>query len=435
MKIGYARISNREQNAGLQYYALREAGCEKIYTDTASGVKSARPELDRMLSEARQGDVIVIWKLDRLGRSLKHLVELVSSLYERGIGLRSLNDPIDTTTAQMRLVFGIFGSLAEFERELVLERTQAGLSAARARGRVGGRPKGLSDTAEATAIMAETLYKERKLSVVQMCEKLDISKNTFYRYLRHRGVELGSVSEDVGHLRETDPHSGDIDSRVESASARFNRQLSTPDEKQGVKNTRDSVISDVDMAEAKQTAGSVTSAIQASHAEEVPLELKRKRGRPKRVEPIQALDAEEVPSELKRKRGRPKRAEPIQALDAEEVPLELKRKRGRPKRAEPIQALDAEELPLELKRKRGRPKKVEPIQALDAEEVPLELKRKRGRPKKVEPIQASHAEESPLELKRKRGRPKKVTPAQDIGLNVDLASGAKTSGHRKNFIS
>jgi DNA invertase Pin-like site-specific DNA recombinase len=192
MKIGYARISTRDQNADLQHDALCAAGCEKIYTDTVSGAKTERPELDRMLADARRGDVIVIWKLDRLGRSLRHLLELVADLSGRGVGLKSLNDPIDTTTAQGRLVFNIFGSLAEFERELIRERTQVGLSAARSRGRVGGRPKGLSNNAEATAMAAETLYKERRLTVIQICEKLNISKSTLYRYLRHRGIEPGS---------------------------------------------------------------------------------------------------------------------------------------------------------------------------------------------------------------------------------------------------
>ena len=128
MKIGYARVSTRDQKADLQVDALKQAG--------------------------------VIWKLDRLGRSLKHLVELVGELAERKVGLQSLNDPIDTTHAQGRLVFNLFASLAEFERELIRERTQAGLSAARARGRIGGRPKGLPAKAEATAMAAETLYRE-----------------------------------------------------------------------------------------------------------------------------------------------------------------------------------------------------------------------------------------------------------------------------------
>ena len=134
--------------------------------------------------------MLVIWKLDRLGRSLKNLIELVQQLMENNIGLCSLNDPIDTTNPQGRLIFNIFASLAEFERDVIRERTQAGLSAARARGRRGGRPKGLAKASEATACAAETLYKEKKLSVIDICKKLSISKSTLYKYLRHRNVPI-----------------------------------------------------------------------------------------------------------------------------------------------------------------------------------------------------------------------------------------------------
>jgi len=195
MKIGYARVSTRDQNADLQVDALKQAGCERIYQDIASGAKSARPELDKLLVHVRPSDTVVIWKLDRLGRSLKHLVELVGELAERKVGLQSLNDPIDTTHAQGRLVFNLFASLAEFERELIRERTQAGLSAARSRGRIGGRPKGLPAKAEATAMAAETLYREGRLSVSAIGEKLHISKSTLYSYLRHRGVEIGAYQK------------------------------------------------------------------------------------------------------------------------------------------------------------------------------------------------------------------------------------------------
>jgi DNA invertase Pin-like site-specific DNA recombinase len=195
MKIGYARVSTREQNVDLQIRALKEAGCEKIYKDVANGAKTDRPGLDGLLAEVRSGDVVVFWKLDRLGRSLRHLVDLIGDLSDRGVGLQSLNDPIDTTTAQGRLIFNIFASLAEFERELIRERTQAGLSAARARGRLGGRPKGLSVQAESTAMAAETLYKEGRLSVKAIGERLHISRGTLYRYLRHRGVEPGQYQK------------------------------------------------------------------------------------------------------------------------------------------------------------------------------------------------------------------------------------------------
>ncbi len=192
MKIGYARVSTKDQNLELQTDALKKAGCEKIYQDIASGAKTERPELNNMIDNLRSGDVLVIWKLDRLGRSLNHLIGLVNSLIEKKIGLQSLNDPIDTTTPQGRLSFNLFASLAEFERDLIRERTNAGLSAARARGRMGGRPKGLPKKAEATACAAETLYKEGVLTVDEISAKLGIAKSTLYSYLRHRGVTLGS---------------------------------------------------------------------------------------------------------------------------------------------------------------------------------------------------------------------------------------------------
>jgi len=164
-KVGYARVSTAQQSPQLQIDALQSAGCQKIYQEIASGAKAQRPQLEEMLAQLRSGDVLVVWKLDRLGRSLTHLVQLVNQLLEQDVGLQSLNDPIDTTSAQGRLMFNIFASLAEFERELIGERTQAGLKSARARGRSGGRPKGLSEQAKLTAAAAESLYQEGKLSV------------------------------------------------------------------------------------------------------------------------------------------------------------------------------------------------------------------------------------------------------------------------------
>jgi DNA invertase Pin-like site-specific DNA recombinase len=192
MRIGYARVSTKGQSLDLQVDALNKAGCEQVYREVASGAKTARPILDDVLSRLREGDVLVIWKLDRLGRSLQHLVTLATDLMERKVGLISLNDPVDTTSAQGRLIFNIFASLAEFERELIRERTQAGLAAARARGRKGGRPKGLAKQAQAKAMAAETLYREGQLSVQGICDQLGISKPTLYSYLRYRGVEVGA---------------------------------------------------------------------------------------------------------------------------------------------------------------------------------------------------------------------------------------------------
>lgn len=153
-------------------------------------MKTCRAELSKLLAHLRAGDVLVIWKLDRLGRSLQHLVELTHELLEKEVGLQSLSDPIDTTTAQGRLVFNIFASLAQFERDLIRERTMAGLASARARGRLGGRRKGLSEKAKKTALIAEALYKQRQLPVIDICKQHSISRPTLYRYLRSRGVEV-----------------------------------------------------------------------------------------------------------------------------------------------------------------------------------------------------------------------------------------------------
>jgi DNA invertase Pin-like site-specific DNA recombinase len=191
MKIGYARVSTQDQNLSLQLDALQGAGCEKIYQEKASGAKVERPELKKLLEHVREGDTVVIWKLDRLGRSLAHLVDLVNSLESQGIGLISLNDPVDTTTAQGRLVFRIFASLAEFEREIIRERTQAGLASARRRGQSLGRKPGLSPKAEDKSRIAESLYKEWILSVNQIADQLGIAKPTLYVYLKHRGVRVG----------------------------------------------------------------------------------------------------------------------------------------------------------------------------------------------------------------------------------------------------
>jgi DNA invertase Pin-like site-specific DNA recombinase len=195
MKVGYARVSTRDQTLDLQLDALKKAGCSRVYTETVSGGAHAdRPELKRLMDTLRKGDVLVIWKLDRLGRSLKNLIEIVNELLQRHVGLKSLNDPIDTTTSHGRLIFNIFASLSEFERDVIRERTNAGLAAARARGRKGGRPRGLDSSAEQTACAAETLYREGKLSSQQIADRLRISKSTLYSYLRHRGVAIGAYT-------------------------------------------------------------------------------------------------------------------------------------------------------------------------------------------------------------------------------------------------
>lgn len=196
MKIGYARVSTKDQNLDLQIDDLKKAGCEKIYQDLGvSGSKASRPELDKMLENLRLGDVVVIWKLDRLGRSLKDLVTLVERFNDQEIGLKSLHDPIDTTTPQGKLIFNIFASLSEFEKDVIRERTKAGLESARARGRVGGRPKGLSVEAEKKAKTAKTLYESREHTIREITHQLKISKKTLYSYLRQMGVTISSYAK------------------------------------------------------------------------------------------------------------------------------------------------------------------------------------------------------------------------------------------------
>lgn len=180
MKIGYARVSTTDQNVALQEDALQQAGCEKIITDQISGSVALRPGLSQVKELLRSGDTLVVWRLDRLGRSLKDLIAWTNYLDEQGVGLVSLQEAINTTTSTGKLVFHIFGALAEFERNLIRERTMAGLSAARARGRQGGRPKALS--VEKRQLLRK-LYEDENYSVKAICEMFSISKPTMYKYL------------------------------------------------------------------------------------------------------------------------------------------------------------------------------------------------------------------------------------------------------------
>ncbi len=191
MKIGYARVSTKEQSLNLQKDALEKVGCETIFSEHISGAKSDRPQLQEMIKHLRKGDVVVVWKLDRLGRSLRDLVNLISKFQDAGVEFQSLQDNIDTTTPAGKLAFHMFAALAEFERDIISSRTKAGLEAARARGRKGGRPKGLSKKAQDKARLAESLYKEKERSIAEICNHLHISKPTLYRYLRSRGVDIG----------------------------------------------------------------------------------------------------------------------------------------------------------------------------------------------------------------------------------------------------
>ena len=181
--VGYARVSSADQNLDLQQDALKRAGCSRVFKDKASGAKTERPGLDAALDYARSGDTLVVWRLDRLGRSLPHLLSTVSDLENRGVGFKSLQEAIDTTTSGGRLVFQIFGALAEFERNIIQERTQAGLVAARARGRRGGRPPKLS--AKKRDLLYQ-LYDSREHSIADICGMVGVSRSGLYKYLGRR---------------------------------------------------------------------------------------------------------------------------------------------------------------------------------------------------------------------------------------------------------
>jgi DNA invertase Pin-like site-specific DNA recombinase len=181
MKIGYARVSTIEQNPDLQHDALREAGCDKIFTDQASGAKADRPALKEALEYARKGDCIVVWRLDRLGRSLKHLIEAIEGLESRKIGFSSLQEGLNTTTPGGKLIFHIFGALSEFERNVIRERTNAGLAAARARGRMGGRKPKLKPAQIKTL---RKMYDSREHSINEICALMGVSRPTLYVYLK-----------------------------------------------------------------------------------------------------------------------------------------------------------------------------------------------------------------------------------------------------------
>ncbi|HAT3994128.1 TPA: recombinase family protein [Elizabethkingia anophelis] len=195
MKIGYARISTPDQSFELQEDALKNSGCELIFKEKVSGAKADRLELGKLIEHLRKGDIVVVYKLDRLGRSLKHLLELVDLFNRKEVGLQSISDSIDTTTPQGRLFFNISASFAEFEKDLIRERTKAGLDAARARGRKGGRRSGMSKEAEQKAILVEAYYKEGNMSIVEISKEVGISKMTLYKYLRYRNVPIGSYTK------------------------------------------------------------------------------------------------------------------------------------------------------------------------------------------------------------------------------------------------
>ena len=199
MLVGYARVSTQDQNPDLQIDALKAAGCEKVFTEKASGAQRARPELAAALSYMRPGDSLVVWKLDRLARSMPQLIDTVSTLEDQGIGFRSLTEAIDTTTAGGKLVFHIFGALAEFERSVIRERTRAGLKAARHRGRLCGRPPALS---AADLAAAKALLRDPAITVDEVATRLKVSPATLYRHLPggRGGIVQGEVSAQEDHF-------------------------------------------------------------------------------------------------------------------------------------------------------------------------------------------------------------------------------------------
>jgi DNA invertase Pin-like site-specific DNA recombinase len=184
MLIGYARVSTQDQTINLQKDALEKIGCSKIFTDVISGAKEERKGLREAIEYVREGDTLVVWRLDRLGRSLKHLIETITKLNNRKIGFKSITENIDTTTSGGKLVFHIFGALAEFERDIIRERTNAGLQAARARGRLGGRPKAKSLDTQKKIQMAQSLYDNRNNTIEEICKTLNVSRATLYRYIQ-----------------------------------------------------------------------------------------------------------------------------------------------------------------------------------------------------------------------------------------------------------
>lgn len=188
MIIGYARVSSKEQRLDLQIDALKQQQCDLIFSEKMSSGRE-RPELANALTHLRTGDTLVVWRLDRVGRSLKELVNIVSSLHDRKVHFKSLSDGIDTTTPTGRLQFGLLASLSQYEKELVRERTMAGLKAARKRGKRGGRPRGLSKEAKKKATLIGKLYADKSITIDDICRVAQVSKATCYRYLKHIGAK------------------------------------------------------------------------------------------------------------------------------------------------------------------------------------------------------------------------------------------------------
>jgi DNA invertase Pin-like site-specific DNA recombinase len=192
MLVGYARVSTSDQSLNLQRDALKKAGCKRLFSDVAGGTGAERPGLAKALEFVRRGDTLVVWKLDRFGRSLRDLVESVNALKERKVGFRSLQEAIDTTTSGGRLIFHVFASLAEFERDLIRERTHAGLKAARARGRNGGRPRILTGK---RLELAQSLFDDPKNAPRDIAKTIGVSLSTLYRYVRPPSASATPVTK------------------------------------------------------------------------------------------------------------------------------------------------------------------------------------------------------------------------------------------------
>ena len=187
MIFGYARVSTQDQNLDLQIDALNKYGVERIFKEKMTGTKKERPQLDEMLKYVRSGDTIVVWKLDRIGRSMRHLMELVDHFKDNGINFVSLHESIDTSTPTGKLMFNIMASLAEFERDMIAERTRSGLESARARGRKGGRPSKSADKVK----MALKMYDSKEYGIPEITEATGVSKTSLYRYIKERVQKLG----------------------------------------------------------------------------------------------------------------------------------------------------------------------------------------------------------------------------------------------------
>jgi DNA invertase Pin-like site-specific DNA recombinase len=200
--LGYARVSTGDQDVALQRDALTAAGCYRVFVDTASGALDARPALAEVLDQLRPEDTLVVWRLDRLGRSIRHLIDFLSDLETRRVGFRSLTESIDTTSPGGRLVFHLFAALAQFERELIKERTNAGLAAARARGRHGGRPPRLTGDQVKTA---RRLYDQKDMTVSQIGEVLGVSRTTIYRALGKQTEPVKTRRRSGGQRRAGTP--------------------------------------------------------------------------------------------------------------------------------------------------------------------------------------------------------------------------------------